>query len=62
MSINTEQFMALLEQVTKAASTLKDELSELDRAAALKMCQGLSLSLEKPRNEVLKMAFSVSPT
>lgn len=54
--------MVLLEQVTKAASILKDELSESDRTAALKMCQGMSLSLEKPRNEVLKMAFSVSST
>ena len=55
-----KQLIVELGKLSQAADTLKHEISETDRVAALKMARQIAQSLEKPREEVLKMSYSVS--
>lgn len=62
MTIETsesKQFVSLVGQVQKIADNVRDKLSEADRVAALAAAQRLTQSLEKPREAIIKMAFSV---
>ncbi|KAJ6155504.1 hypothetical protein N7470_006070 [Penicillium chermesinum] len=55
---NSKQFASLVGQVQKIADNTRDNLSEADRVAALAAAHRLTQSLEKPRDAVIKMAFS----
>lgn len=62
MTIDTsdsKMFVSLVGQVQKIAENFRDDLNEADRVAALAAAQKLVQSLEKPKEAVIKMAFSV---
>lgn len=65
MTIDTsdsKMFVSLVGQVQKIAENFRDDLNEADRVAALAAAQKLVQSLEKPKEAVIKMAFSVRPS
>lgn len=55
----SKQFVSLVEQVQKNAENVRDNLTEADRVAALAAAHRLAQSLEKPKEAIIKMAFSV---
>lgn len=60
MTIDTsdpKQFVSLVEQVQKNAENFRDNLTEADRVAALAAAR--LTSPEKPKEAIIKMAFSV---
>ncbi|KAJ5735868.1 S-adenosyl-L-methionine-dependent methyltransferase [Penicillium malachiteum] len=48
-----------LNQLSQSADDLKGGLSESERVAAIKAARKLAQSLEKPRDAILKMSYSV---
>ena len=58
-STNSSEFIAALNQLSQAVDGAKEGLSEPERVAALKTAQKLAQSLEKPRDAIVKMSFSV---
>lgn len=60
--MDPRQFIILLNQLSRAVDSHNpsNEIDEADRVAALKEAQKLVRALEKPREAVLKMAYSVS--
>lgn len=60
-TLSPSQFTTLLSQLGQAVDSpdLQNEIGEVDRVSALKVAQKLVRSLEKPREAVVKLAFSV---
>lgn len=54
-----KEFVSLVGQVQNIADNVRDNLTEADRVAALAAAHRLTQSLEKPKEAIIKMAFSV---